>query len=920
LQAISQDTLTGIESSLVELDLSFNALNFAPKFGFPKLAKLDLSRNNISRLQEEPFGVLQSLRYLNLSDNSLERINSDAFQQVGDKGSLTLEVLDLSNNMIKDVQPGSFKLKNIIALDLHANMLKEITTGVFVEMPELRFLDLSANDIYSMKPASFDQLGRLIVLKLDENNLASFKEETFTGSTDLEEISLNGNQITYLLSDAFVKHPKLRKLELSHNRLNAFPGEIVRGIRSLEDLTLAHNSLKALENLDFASMPNLRSLNLSHNQLGFVGEAALQNSTQLQYLDLSYNKIKELPENAFFGVGRLLLNLEGNELVTLPPAIFDRNKLFQLHSINLARNALEKIPIEALQRQYFFLQEVDFSHNKIADIQSNANILVNIKKLDLSYNPLTPESVDYILNEPKTARDLNMAGTGIKRVPVLETPFLRKLNLSDNKFEELTEEILQRPTLLEILDVSYNKIPNLSFGLASIWPKLTDLRAVHLAGNPVNYIIKGDFAYLANLEVLTLENLPECTKIEKGAFTGLRKVTDLTMHTYPKVGILDTKGILSQFRAPRSIRVEVKNSVINDDLHTAYSPRLERLELTGGQVRSISTGALAGINSPRIDIKIYNTSVPSLPSPIFFPVPMSSEVSFDVTNNEIASLSPQVLSTLEDKQRQIKLKGLKSNPIYCDCNTRPLKKWLLAQKTEKRLSAELEEVKCGAPAQNVGKKLIEISDGDLSCQGGSTTTTTSEIPLTTQTTTERSEPDIIWTVDPTETKEKERAKAAQAAKNDATRRRDKMDHLIFGILGGVLAFILILVFIICLVRLRISNSHYPGGPLVGPLALQTAPPSLHHTLSGKCTCIKPPPPQPYLYYPPPMTPLPPASIGGTLPKMLPPPPPPTAHSVYGSLHRRGGYYSSTPYYVTFPNEGAVNPGCDSRERESPYEC
>ena len=43
-------------------------------------------------------------------------------------------------------------------------------------------------------------------------------------------------------------------------------------------------------------------------------------------------------------------------------------------------------------------------------------ICINIKEVDLSFNPLTAESIENVLNEPKTVRSLNMAGTGIKEV------------------------------------------------------------------------------------------------------------------------------------------------------------------------------------------------------------------------------------------------------------------------------------------------------------------------------------------------------------------------------------------------------------------------------------------------------------------------------------------------------------------------
>jgi len=156
-----------------------------------------------------------------------------------------------------------------------------------------------------------------------------------------------------------------------------------------------------------------------------------------------------------------------------------------------------------------------------------------------------------------------------------------------------------------------------------------------------------------------------------------------------------------------------------------------------------------------------------------------------------------------------------------------------------------------------------------------------------------------------------------------------MDTVIIGIVGGVVAFITIIIIIICIVRLRLADNQYRGGPLAGPLALRA---------QGKCTCLKPmhgphPPMTPTMYgnhgfisYP--STPVPPQSgpplaltWNGTVTsqKMLQGP-----ASVHGShfgtvgansymsagqrsaVSRAGSHYPgppfgpTTPYYVTFP--------------------
>merc|ERR1719373_1446754 len=101
----------------------------------------------------------------------------------------------------------------------------------------------------------------------------------------------------------------------------------------------------------------------------------------------------------------------------------------------------------------------------------------------------------------------------------------------------------------------------------------------------------------------------------------------------------------------------------------------------------------------------------------------------------------------------------------------------------------------------------------------------------------------------------------QLPKQSSPSQLANMDSVIIGIVGGVVAFITIIIIIICIVRLRLADNQYRGGPLAGPLALRA---------QGKCTCLKPmhgphPPMTPTMYgnhhgfisYP--STPVPPQS-------------------------------------------------------------
>ena len=100
-----------------------------------------------------------------------------------------------------------------------------------------------------------------------------------------------------------------------------------------------------------------------------------------------------LKSDTFLGTIRLMVDLSHNNLTTMARGMFQRSKVMRLQSIDLSHNKFTRIPVDVLQSQYFHLDTLKISHNKIADIPSDANILLNIKEIDLSYNPLTEDSI-----------------------------------------------------------------------------------------------------------------------------------------------------------------------------------------------------------------------------------------------------------------------------------------------------------------------------------------------------------------------------------------------------------------------------------------------------------------------------------------------------------------------------------------------
>lgn len=821
LNSISAEVFSGLEMTLEFLSLNQNRiLGFTgEQLKFVSLWYLDISGNQISEIPVNAFQSIPSLTHLNMSHNSHINILPQNVFHHND----ALLTIDISHVGLKALPVNLFsKSHNLEQIYLSHNNLQEISEGTFKNLKNLTHLDLSYNNIVTIRTPAFVNVMSIQYLSLKGNQLNAFKGEFFNTGTSLEVIDVSDNQLSYLFPSSFKIHPRLREIILTNNKFNFFPSELISTLQYLELIDLSGNALKNVDELDFARLPKLRSILLARNELETVSEMAFHNSSQIQHLDLSFNKIDRLGDRLFEGLIRLeILNLKGNVLNELPDNIFDRSRLHMLESIILSHNLFEQAPLKALQKQYFFVSSVDLSYNDIVDIPAEDSVMVNIKKLDLSFNPLSEKTINNVLTEPKTVRDLNLAGTGMKSIGQLETPFLHKLNLSYNNITKLTEKTFTRTTLLESLDLSNNQIGDVTNSLAISWPKLKNLLRLNISNNPIVMVLEGNFESLSSLRILDMTNLEKCTKIEKNAFRTLSNLVEFRAYGYPRLGYFDVQGALQYLLALEKLDVEVKDTTIGpDQLHSILHPRLEELGLRGDRLRTVSSGVLAGLKAPAITVRLRNTSVTNLPPALLFPLPRSSRITIDVGGSQLTTLQPQLLVALDDRRADLSMFGLESNPIRCDCNARALRRWIP--------TVGIDEVRCSSPEHLSGFLLIEIGDDELSCDTRRKTTATSSSSSISTTSPPRlihrtsAEPDIIWSVAPSHERPKPQGEPKGApVLGVATSSND--DNLIIGIVGGVVAFIAILIVAICIVRLRMTSTSYRGGPLANSPGAGGAP-------------------------------------------------------------------------------------------------
>ncbi|XP_053205855.1 chaoptin-like [Panonychus citri] len=893
---INQELFDPISEAILGLDMGHNELTTLSKLAFPRLMILNLASNQLSTLESDTLIDLPSLRHFNLSYNLLTLLPPSLFI-----GNSHLEVIDLSSNLIEQLDKGSFTNgSSFTVINLSRNHIKEISSGTFQGLNRLSKLDLSFNELSTLKPGTFSETPSLRTLKLSSNRLTSLKGEFFTHRTRIENLDLSDNSISYLYPNSFTGHRRLRILNLASNKLSYFPAEILTGLRYLTSINLSRNKIHSLDSSDFANMPLLRTIDLSSNGLTYIGQNSFSNSTLLQTIDLSQNSISSLDRATFKGLARLRLDLSSNLLTTLPGEMFSRSYVNRLETINLSSNNFTHFPLDSLSHQYLNLQSIDLSSNRLTSLPSNVNLMVNIKSLDVSNNPLSSEAISSLLSEPKSIRNLNVALTGLNGLPpIMETPFLRNLNVSGNNITHFKATTLQKVALLESLDFSHNELSSLSNLIHGLSPAANELRFLNLNGNPLTSIRKDDFKGLISLETLDISNLTSLKSYDCDSLASLGNLRTLYMFGYPSLESLSVQECLAYLPVKlEHLGVEVKEDHLQGHLQKAFSPRLTEILVTGSKLTSLSPSCLSGLKSPTLSLTLTDTSISLIPSNLFSPLPMSTKIDLALQSNEITSLDSKFLITLDNKPTNIKISGLPMNPIICDCSLEPLYKWL-AEKMSKinwfhnNLPIDsIDKLTCAGPESLSGYRLIELTPEDLTCgdilnessvessvssSSTSVSSTTPEIiseaPTSISPTIRKTggvygsssgsrKPEIIFqssrrphlTSSSSSSSSSSRGGILKPRINDPTHRRTaltKVDTMIIGIAAGVIAFVCILILIICVIRARSSTSTidtsygsaYHGfgsgqniignGGNLGTATLRSA--GGH----GNCTCLKP---------------------------------------------------------------------------------
>lgn len=456
------------------VDHSFDPAQF--ELHFPSVRKLTLARvssdGTLNRSHLLAFGDL-GLERLDLSNSGLTEVTDTAFDVTP-----SLRFIDLSHNSIRTIAPLAFKFvgRSLQTLDLSAAF-------------HTRSSSISENLCYHVLP----YLPSLLHLNLSRNNLHSLTDDCFLRNSHLLTLNLDFNQLTTISPHLISKSlASLVSFSASFNKISDITTQSFAELHDLVSIDLSYNQITSISNQSFANLHSVSSIDLKCNDISSLSMEAFFYLPRLQLIDLSFNQLSRIHLLSFDQLGTLStlqIDLSNNMLTTsssLSPLTSLSHALvpISIEIINLSHNKLISIPpLESLKNS---LAQLILSDNKISNLSNG--LLTNLKSLqvlDLSYNIL-----EYLTSNTFTG-DFSLQVLDVSHNNLLEISSdiftdsgnLRVIKLSHNKLPFLPDSLFRVQRNLELLTVSSNKLT--FFPFSSLSSARASLRVLDLSHNEI---------------------------------------------------------------------------------------------------------------------------------------------------------------------------------------------------------------------------------------------------------------------------------------------------------------------------------------------------------------------------------------------------------------------------------------------------
>jgi Leucine-rich repeat (LRR) protein len=532
-------------SSIELLDLAFNQISvFDPTWYSPinaTLRTLDLLDNRISGLPSDAFRSLRDLETLVLSGNPLrgQNIPGNAFIALDNLqilllgnshlGSLNsnwftalrnLQILGLYNAGIEVLPNNIFNpLVNIDTIIMNDNFIWEITNGQFgASVETLRVLNLQNNVVNMIDASMVTSATNLTYLLLsgnvcsnqDFNNVADYLwmtleylQECTSNFVDESTISC---QYSNLQADVYMctlasQNPR------GFNRFTSISGDHLEG-NSNENVAFVYSNganMRTIPSVICQQFPAAWEFMFTRSRIEQISEASFQHCASLQFVFIMENLLRVIPDNTFANSPNMVyLSVNLNRITTIGPNAFRGTRISDL---DLANNRIEVFDPRTYEAINITLTALDFLNNRLRGFPYAAfEQVANIRVLTLNGNPLTnlPFEFLYPLWDLEILSMAHCQLTELHHTWFFNSINLQQLYVNDNLLPEFQDGVFHNMTSLELVYFQENQITDLrsiSFGMS-----IPTLRVLRGDDNTINAIEASLIEDAVGLEYLLLNN------------------------------------------------------------------------------------------------------------------------------------------------------------------------------------------------------------------------------------------------------------------------------------------------------------------------------------------------------------------------------------------------------------------------------
>ncbi|XP_057397357.1 slit homolog 3 protein isoform X3 [Balaenoptera acutorostrata] len=638
--------------SAASVDCHGLGLRAVPR-GIPRNAeRLDLDRNNITRITKTDFAGLKNLRVLHLEDNQVSVIERGAFQD----------------------------LKQLERLRLNKNKLQVLPELLFQSNPKLTRLDLSENQILGIPRKAFRGIADVKNLQLDNNRISCIEDGAFRALRDLEILTLNNNNISRILVTSFNHMPKIRTLRLHSNHLYcdchlAWLSDWLRQRRTIGQFTLcmAPVHLRGFNVADVQKKeyvcpgPHSEPPSCNANSISCPSACTCSNNI----VDCRGKGLTEIPANLPEGI--VEIRLEQNSIKSIPAGAFTQYK--KLKRIDISKNQISDIAPDAFQGLKSLTSLVLYG-NKITEIAKGLfDGLVSLQLLLLNANKINCLRVN-------TFQDLQS---------------LNLLSLYDNKLQTISKGLFAPLQAIQTLHLAQNPFvcdchlkwladylqdnPIETSGARCSSPRrLANKRISQIKSKKFRCSGSEDYRSRFSSDCFMDLVCPDRCRCE-GTIVDCSNqklarvpshlpeyVTDLRLNDN-EISVLEATGIFKKL--PNLRKINLSNNKIKEVREGAFdgAASLQELMLTGNQLETVHGRMFRGLSGLKT-LMLRSNLISCVSNDTF--AGLSSVRLLSLYDNRITTITPGAFTTLVS----LSTINLLSNPFNCNCHLAWLGKWL----------------------------------------------------------------------------------------------------------------------------------------------------------------------------------------------------------------------------------------------------